>query len=269
MPAFWAGLAFAQNMVGNGSFESFINIPNGSGQVTEAIGWKSSGGSPDYFHQAATVMSGVNIPFTFAGEISGAFEGTACAGICSYMDGWANYREYLSYKLDTNMIAGQWYEVSFYCLSNPTPLNYGGLSTDNFGAALSKQKLHKSSDGIIHYSAQCIETDPFYAFGWKKLSFQFLADSNYKFITIGCFADDSLQQRHTIATATLFQSVYTFIDNVSVKPVNGPSTTATEEIVFNKELPTTYTDILGRPASYRKGLLIAHQGKKSFKLFVQ
>lgn len=258
----------AQNLVPNGSFENFLAIPNGSGQCTEATSWKSAGGTPDYFHQSASLVSGVNIPHTFAGELNKAYEGVACAGLCSYMTGVVNYREYLSCKLDTVLTIGETYTVTLYCLSNTSPLYYGGVASDNLGVAFSKQKLQQSTDGVIHYTPQCLLASQFYSYAWKKLSFEFVADSAYKRLTIGCFVDDSIQQRQLINSALLFDCAYTFIDNVSVE-MKPNATTGIAEENYTYDTQATYTDILGKPANYQKGLLIAKKGNKYQKIYVQ
>lgn len=203
--------ANGQNLISNGSFENFTSLPAQSGDIDKAIGWFSNGGTPDYFHEFAAPITGCNIPNTFVGDIPSAYEGKACAGVCCYIDNWADYREYLTQKLDTPLKKNHYYLLQFMVLTEVGfPCYYGGFTGDNFSVGLSKHK--KAIQPTLTVQGQL------FANAWTMQSFIFQADSAYKYITFGCFVDDSVQQRHATAFS-LTDAVYVFIDNVSLTEV--------------------------------------------------
>src|SRR5688500_9702859 len=95
--------SFSQNLVSNGSFETYIALPSSYGQFDLVDDWNSCGGTsgPDYFHAAGAVL-------TYFGTI-GPNTGSAMAGICSYHSTLANFREYVSTQLTSPLTAGQLY----------------------------------------------------------------------------------------------------------------------------------------------------------------
>ena len=202
----------AQSLISNGSFEVYSTIPYAEGQINFATGWKDFG-SADYFHEYGQIGL-VNIPYSFIGTIV-SYEGQACAGICTHMPNYPNYREYIYYKLDTPMVSGNEYHISLYVFNNPSNIIYGGLSSDNFGIALSMAKLQQP---ILNNVPQLVQSGQLYGYGWKPVQFAFLADSNYRFITIGNFTDDSNLSIQFVDSASI-QCVYYFIDNVVVDKV--------------------------------------------------
>lgn len=240
----------AQNLIRNGSFEDYLNIPSQSGEIQKAKYWNDAGGSPDYFHKLATIPSEVNIPYTFVGNLTKADEGLACVGICNYMEGWTNFREYLCQKLKDSLIVGKYYTVTIKVLSYISSPLYGGLVSDNFSILFSKTKPHKNSNGFIDWIPQYTYPSQLYANDWKEIKNTFCADSAYKFITIGCFVNDSIQQRHIVDSAYYFNCVYVFIDNISlietsitgIAPINNNN---------NNKFLMNY-DLLGREINLKK-----------------
>lgn len=255
----------AQNLVSNGSFESYDSLPTATGQINNCHNWKSSGKSPDYFHQYASVISSVGIPYNFTGTMPKAKEGQGCAGICTYIENWTNYREYLSQRLNDTLKINKSYHISLYIFTESNPCMYGGIATDNFSIALSKKKLHPGPDGIISFTPQLTYQSFAFGLNWTKIEFDFIADSNYRFITIGCFVNDSIQQQHQTNNPTLFECSYVFIDNVELTEL---STTGIDEIA-GMESRVKYFDLLGRPIEINKGgLYIRSKGNTSNCVFI-
>ena len=242
----------AQNLITNSSFENGT-IPTGAGQIDSCTGWFSIAGSPDYFNTSATIISGCNIPYTFPGNIQ-PYEGFACVGFCYYAKNLINVKEYLYQKLKQPLITGQNYSFSMMVLTEKTPCIYGGTISDQFSVGFSTVKLHKKNK-IVH--CQPVYTYPGQLFApyWKKLTFTFTADSDYKYLIIGSFVDDSLQTHTDITTALLYQSSYIYIDNVELH--NMAVTGINELAAESKE--SYYFDLLGRPNN--KGLIISHDTK--------
>lgn len=206
-------ISFGQSLISNGSFEQFDTIPYTEGQITFSTGWKDFG-SADYFSVLSTPISGVNLPYTFIGTVQ-PYEGSACAGIATYSDNVPEFREYLYIKLDTPMKAGYNYNVSLWVMNNPNPLLYGGIGASDFAVMFSVKKLNQP---LYQYTPQNVVSGLLYAYGWKKVAFNFYADSAYRFVTVGCFVPDSVQQRQVMVTS-LFPTVYYFIDNIVVEKI--------------------------------------------------
>ncbi len=250
--------AHSQNMVQNGSFESYVSIPAFTGDFT-CSPWLAISGTPDLLTVPATVMSGCNIPYTFAGTIN-AYEGSSCIGFSSYMQGWPSFREYFGYYFDVPLIVGNTYEIRMMVLSAPG-LAYGGIGTDCFEVAFTTAPMPLPSGfgEVINFSPQCVQQGIIYATSWKEISFQLYADSAYQYMTVGCFQADSVQVQQNFFTASQFPSVYTFVDNVKVSC----PTTSIEELENSDDGKTKYTDMLGRDVPFKKGeLLICRHGKK-------
>ena len=208
----------AQNIIVNGSFEQG-QTPITSGEYYKADHWQSTQGSPDYFSTTALIT--VNIPNTFVGGTIKPKEGQRFMGLCTFMKGVPNYREYLTQKFDTALAAGTSYHLSMWVLTNTNPCYYGGLTSDNFGVLFSTKKPHSNSDGVIVWQPTMVYPYQVYATHWQELVFDFIADSNYKFVTLGCYVYDSTQVRITTGTAITFECVYLFVDNIKLeKQVN-------------------------------------------------
>lgn len=229
--------------ISNGSFEQIDTVPFDAGQCNYATSWKSALNSPDLFSAYATNMSGVNIPNTFLGAITGASEGVNCIGLATYFKGTPNYREAITQKMIQPLIIGKTYELSLSVLTDATPLNYGGIAASDLGIVFSSKKLKANGTGIINIVPQCKISSPTYYYYWTPVHFTFVADSAYKWITVGCFVNDSIQQRVTVSNAVLFDCVYYFIDDIQLSEV---VTSGIEVVtpIINKKL--NYYNLLGQ-----------------------
>ena len=231
--------SLAQSLIKNGSFENYDSIPTADGQLPLAKGWQDIQ-SADYFHTLSP--PNVNIPNSFLGIIPAASEGMAYAGIVSYMKGYENYREYLIQKLKLPLVQGKFYTVSLKAITViPNPL-YGGLVADHFGVLFSTVKP-QANNGWVQQVPQCVYAGQLYCSQWKQLTFQLYADSAYKYISIGCFVNDSVQQRLLVNTPLLFECVYTLIDDVQM---HEGSVAGIEENVLGTRKKELIYDIIGR-----------------------
>lgn len=95
-----------QNLVPNGSFETYTNCPFIDGQINFAVPWKGqANNSSDYFSACSSTMNvpyyyGTNSPYL---AFLTAKHGSAYAGIYSYQLG--NYREYLECKYNISFLS--------------------------------------------------------------------------------------------------------------------------------------------------------------------
>ena len=205
-------ILFAQiNLVTNGDFEIYSSLPTDYGQSNFAIGWNNVNahypfvqgyGSPDYDYVGNFIAFGAMIPIS----------GSAQMGLVTYQD-WGLFREYISSQLAISMISGHKYTISFY-LTNGIDTAYT-KGSNNFGIHFSNNPLYQATEENIPVTPQ-IEIDSIiYIWNyWQYFSFNYTADSSYKYITIGNFKDDT----HTLLSTTGENGAYYFIDNIEIYP---------------------------------------------------
>lgn len=200
------GYSRGQNLVINGGFESYANLPGTYGEWYLCNGWDNCGGSasPDYFHMAGISLPyfGTNLPHT----------DSAMAGICTFHGNQPEFREYLSSSLTPPMVTGFTYTVSFWIASG---IN-GGYSSgsNNLGVYFSNGPLLQSGSLHIPVIPQFEDSTIFYDTSWTQITFQFFADSAYDRLTIGNFKDDLSTQTFQFGTA--INAAYVYLDDVSV-----------------------------------------------------
>ena len=210
-------ILFAQvNLVSNGDFEIYSSLPTWVGQCNLAVGWNNVNGdyteataSPDYFYNP---ISGILAEFGPLNPYSG--KGQMGLGIYdSYDLDPPNYREYISTQLSSTMLPGHLYRLSFN-ITNGVDTIFT-QACNNFGICFSNNPLFQATYEPISVIPQ-IEIDSiiyFYNY-WQYFSFNYIADSSYKFITIGNFKDDA----HTLLSTTGKNGAYYFIDKIEIIP---------------------------------------------------
>ncbi len=209
-------MAAQQNLVPNGSFEEFDTCPNNQGQVAGYVkNWfDPTFASSDYFNICATnIISGV--PNNFYGY-SYPFHGDAYIGLATYEGNASasNWREYIGTKLISALIPNNHYCFSAKLKSS----NAFRYNSNNFGIS-----LYKDTIGVSQFYPYFIMKQPTYnntaiiydTINWVDIKFEFIADSNYNYIILGNFFNDSLTQ---ISENNLlgYEGSYLFIDSVSL-----------------------------------------------------
>jgi len=259
-------IGFGQNLVTNGDFEQYSNLPTEGGQLMNCDGWNNvnlipgvffvnepAKASPDYFHLQSLSSSGIGLPdnnFAFVNPYSG----NAIVGFATYgtttppgfpaNSFWfmANYREYISSKLNTPLQVGETYNLSFYLSNGESDHNFGA-SSDRIGVYFSTDSLSQDSAEVINVSPQLEILNEVWDTSWQQYSFSFIADQEYEFITIGNFYSD-IQTTSTVVLSNppILPWSYYFIDKIELYKATG---TILEEYSANKEL-LKVTDLLGR-----------------------
>jgi gliding motility-associated-like protein len=205
------------NLLSNGDFELFSSLPSSWGQCNFAIGWNNINGnysgspyaSPDFFYNPI-----INI-LKILGPIS-PFSGNGQMGLVLY-DNYSsnpNFREYISSSFINKMYPNHLYKIS-YNLTNGVD-TFATLASNNFGIHFSNSPLIQLIAEPIYVKPQ-IEIDTIIYFWnyWQHFSFNYMADSSYKFITIGNFRDDA----HTLISLTGKNDAYYFIDKIEIIPI--------------------------------------------------
>lgn len=207
----------AQNLAGNPGFEQFTAYPTGAAQWNLATGWSncSGNGSPDYAHMLGSGLA--SLPNNYFATVS-PHSGDAIMGFILWHTSYL-FREYLSTPLSSPLTIGQTYNVSFYLTNGVHNGNYGGFAVDQVGAVFSTSQLTQNASDNISVTPHFVYPGTFQNSAWQLVSFQFIADSAYQFITFGNFADDLVTDTSYYATSG-FPAAYYFIDDVSVELAN-------------------------------------------------
>jgi hypothetical protein len=235
------GQAF-QNLVPNGSFETYTQCPNNSSQVYFAQPWTGpSTNNSDYLNACAP--GSFNVPY-YAGinNVYPAYlpakDGNAYAGIYSYQ--LNNFREYLQVELLDTLQMGVCYYVEFYAAN----IQHVKYRSNNIAANLSptSNPINLPYPGtvinvpmhIVNYGNPVLPD----TVCWQRISGLYSAVGNEQFMTIGNFRDDSHTDTVNIylpgtGAYNDFTAAYIFIDAVSVYSINP-----------NGALPWTYNDTL-------------------------
>jgi hypothetical protein len=235
-------LAAAQNLVPNGDFESYTQLPGGAGQYNLSTGWSNCGGfgSPDYFHLNGTGLAQLPNPFPSTVYPHG---GSAIMGLILYDISYPDFREYVSHALLNPLTAGQTYTLSFYVTNGTPPIYYGGSGCDHFSVAFSTAPLSQGNPLIINFTPQFIYNGFLYDNNWQQVTFNFTADSAYQYITFGSFVNDAVQQLQPHDTALSFSEAYYFIDDIDLE--NSTDIEETAGIQNNISVfPTLFSDEL-------------------------
>lgn len=200
------------NLVPNGSFESYSTCPNGLDQINLAYPWVDPTTSGTDFFDSCS--SGVGVPSNPAGY-QFAMEGWGYAGFNAYVSSF-QYRTYLQVKLDSPLIAGQAYCLSFY-VSLADTCNY---ATDAIGACLSQNSLTCSPAGcLLNYTPQIQNTQGNIlgdTLNWILISGVYNAAGGEEYLTIGNFKADTVTTYVAVnSIPNQFHSYY-YVDLVSL-----------------------------------------------------
>jgi hypothetical protein len=227
-------------MIQNGSFESFFQITNTTGNLAppstctvvsygsdpEYWGAATCYGSADYFCTAETYTSGVQVPSSFFSYTLNLtpHTGNAYCGFYSMVNG-ANYREYLQEQLKCPLINGLTYKVSFYT----SLADRSDYATNNIGAYIGSAITNTATTGppLSSYTPQINSASVINNPGsWQQVTGTYIATGGEQYITIGNFYDDA---HTTLATNSggppTFKYGYYFLDDVSITPAS-PTVTA-------------------------------------------
>jgi len=152
---FFACSGFGQiagNLVPNYSFEQHDTCPSDQGQITYAIGWSSSGNTPDYFNACATYYD-FSVPYNWGGYKQAA-TGNAYCGIGTYCTCGANGREFMIAPLTTPLIIGNTYFVSFKTSLSISDSICANCATNKIGALFSMIYYDYNNTAPINNFAQ-------------------------------------------------------------------------------------------------------------------
>lgn len=251
--AFHAFISFSQtNLVPNSSFEIYDTCPNGASQIYRTIPWfQPTPGTSDYFNQCETTNY-VSVPNNFAG-MQIAKTGVAYAGFfLYYYDNNGPYREYMEVQLNSPLVVGTKYYVSFYVSLSDS----SNFATDDMGAYFSVNSITSGTWDSLPYIPQISNLQGNYITdktNWSFVKGEFIASGGEDYITIGNFKGDSLTDTLYVGggwtLASLVNTTYYYIEDICVStdsltcgfPNSAFSNDLTFDIIF---LPNPANDFL-------------------------
>ncbi|MFO0357873.1 MAG: T9SS type A sorting domain-containing protein [Sphingobacteriaceae bacterium] len=217
-----------QNLVPNGSFETYTNCPTNAGQIFYASPWTGPNcNSSDYFNACS---SSLNVPH-YAGIAASypyflnAKQGQAYAGIALYQQ--SEYREYIQVNLSNTLLNGFCYYIEFYAAniqfnkycSNNLALSFS--STQQSVSSSSSCTLMNLLPSITQYGNPIIKD----TVKWTKISGIYKSNGIESYLAIGNFLPDSQLDTLNLYPpgSTPYYTIpnaYVFIDAVSVFSIN-------------------------------------------------
>lgn len=218
---FSTSVVLSQNLVGNGDFEVYSSLPNSSGDWSFCTGWNNVNlsmsawpyATPDYFHTSGT--GGGNSPNTSFGTCL-PHSGNAFIGLYSKHSSQLNSRDYMSRQLNSPLVVGQTYTISFW-MSSGTGNYYYGSSCSGMGVQLTMAPLyqanHENTGGIPQAEVPGAPWIP----NWTFYSFTYVATSPFQYVTVGNFYTDAATTTVNHASANYPTAAYYFIDELIIE----------------------------------------------------
>jgi len=187
---------YSQNLVINGSFEDYKYCPGElmPKELFSPDGWEKITGmsTPDYYNSCAIDIN-YSVPINHMGNIS-AYKGNGYIGIIPFnLEG---YMEHVVGKLDTTLIKGKTYNISFYYLIPNYRVRYFSSKLEVYISDV-KPRLgvlpYYNTNDMGQFKAQITnpETNILKDSAWTKFEGKYIAIGGEKYITIGIFYDNS------------------------------------------------------------------------------
>jgi hypothetical protein len=235
----------AQNLVPNPGFELYYNLPDDVNRWCEAKYWDNLNGdcdldspfhgSPDYFHDLAE-SAVVNLPNTLVSSLN-AYAGQAIMGFSAWSGGSSspNYREYVSVRLTLPLDTGQQYLVSFFFSNGSTNIRFGGYGVNSLGVFFSKTPPVQAAGEPVPVSPQFEANELLYSNDWQEVSFSFIADDAFEYMSIGNFRDSTNTLVQQFEDYEIKPIAYYYIDEVCVVKEGDDCSIATEVTNLSSE----------------------------------
>jgi gliding motility-associated-like protein len=201
-----------QNIAPNPDFEFHTGLPNSNA---------GGDGTPDYFHNSGSGVA--ELPECGMAYMTAA-SGSAIMGISTYRSDY-EHREYFTGALTESMVAGNTYVVSFE-ITNGFDNWYSGTGTNNIGVYFSTEMPEQEGSTPILLTPQFEMEEIIWYTNWETVTFVFIAEENYNYITFGNFRSDAATATELFypAATNPGRSEYMF-DNIYVADTILPGTT--------------------------------------------
>ena len=225
-----------QNLVPNSGFDTISVFPcdfTGSLQLSAVIAGWSDRGTADFYSTCR--ISSYHVPDNLSGY-EYPHSDSSYVGIVTYYKYLPNCREHIQCMLNSSLEIGREYCFSFY-LSLADSIGY---ACNNFGALFTNALIPQSTIDLTDRSTQVnFHQSLVEKIGWTHLSARFIADSAYRYLTLGNFLDDAHSDTVNVGSVAVTIShgyAYYYIDDVTLTPVNYFSANAgTDTILCSSE----------------------------------
>ncbi|SOD93723.1 gliding motility-associated C-terminal domain-containing protein [Spirosoma fluviale] len=193
---FLSGIATAQNLIPNGSFETYRNCPWQDNLLAEATPWYNPNrATPDFYHTCFQTGQMLLPPRSGQG-----------AGRLFFDQGWA---EYLGVRLTKPLNANECYYFEMYVVTD-TPTKY---QTETLGAYFSADPVTNpaSTDRLV-VQPQILDNAPqssITRLQWQRIAGFLTAKGGEQYVTIGSFTK----------TPQFLGFYYLFVDDISLVPI--------------------------------------------------
>lgn len=198
------------NLVPNPSFENYSSCPT-SADISFCLDWTNpTTANPDLINACASTWAVPSNPVGY----QAARTGVGYLGLVLWELN-PNYREYIQVALDTNLIAGKNYCVSFYVSRADSVSD----ATDAVGVYFSPSTISSTVNTVLNYTPQVINSPGNLLTNdssWTLISGIYLASGGERYITIGNFSNDSQTNTQQMNPPYSGTGAYYFIDDVSV-----------------------------------------------------
>lgn len=225
-----------QNLILNGDFEEYWQCPDDATQIERCKyvynPCASAPSTSDYYNVCYVPNFGasVGIPSNMNG-FQYSKHGNGMVGLfCSDQPGY-HYREYIQLSFSEKMNCGDRYRIEGY-------INLGNLyryTIKNFGLLFSEQRIIESDFLYNKYTPQITDLTTIISdtLNWTKVSYEFVADAPFAYVTIGHFLNDSIDSYIEVNPSAIAQenSCYFYLDDFSI--------TRLEDV--NVEFPNVFT----------------------------
>lgn len=245
------GISKGQNLVQNSGFESYSTCPNTVGEVNKCSGWNSYGNSSDYFNVCDTFLA--DVPQNALG-FQYPYAGDAYCGLYNYDP--SGYREYIGSLLTDSLFINVKYYVSLAVVLS----DQRRCKSNNIGVLFSTVPYSDSipplQNNFAHFSYQNLISD---TLNWLRIAGSFIADSNYKYIVVGNFFDNS--NTDTLDCGPGGSSSYIYIENVCVS-----TDSLTCSVTVGVSEPKDKDELILFPNPFTNELIITVEGNNVIEL---
>ncbi len=208
----FAGASFAQvNLVPNPSFEDTLGCPQGYPDLdTKCKYWESFRITPDYINNCSAVCGyfnqyGYQLPHS----------GQAYAGFNMYQTTVPNSSEHIAVQLNSPLIIGTKYFVSFY-VSLAYNFSLTNIACNKIGALVTTYQYSDPNGILILPDTSTLHTDLIVTdtLTWTRIFGSFTADSSYTYLILGNFFSDGFLDTINLPYQVASQIAYYYLDDV-------------------------------------------------------
>ena len=189
------GVAVSQELIPNGSFETYRTCPRLDNLLEEAVPWYNPNRATPDFYNYCFPTSQIEVP---------PHSGQGLARL--FLDqGWA---EYLATPLTRPLVAGQCYYFETY-ITTREPNKY---LTATIGAYFSNQPITSTAKDFLNVRPQILDSETktvTKASQWERIRGYYEAKGGEQFVTIGSFNK----------TPAFLSFYYLFLDDISLRPI--------------------------------------------------